>query len=604
MSIAKRLRIGSALITVTMLLAIVIAAYGINLVRIGGPIGEQIQAESDYVADILPPPEYVLEPFLEATLLASHPEQVEMRATRLAALRKAYDERHAYWKGSTLDPALVNALTRDADAPAQRFWTEADHMIAAARARDGAQLARSYASLSEAYAAHRTLIDAAVTLAGKQQADLKAHSETTLTITAIALLALAVTILALAIGSRLYLTHKVMAPLADLVEATGALAEGADRSVPSLERTDELGQMARAVETFRRAAAERAAQEAQAASEQKEVAEALGQVLRTMAAGDLRSGDALAFPPGYAEVNRDLNGAVETLRTMVKAVVETTAQINTSSEAMARSTEDLARRTDSSAAALEQTSAALGRMEDRLRSTVQSARKSSEGSQKTLVAAGEVRARTDGAIAAMERVSSSAAGIDDVIGGLDKIAFQTRVLAMNAAVEAGRAGDAGRGFAVVADLVSTLAMRAEEEAKRARTQLSATQQEVAVAVEAVGLVDGALETITTSCSEAVVLTQTMTNDNVAQADAIGEITSAVAQLDQIVQQNAAMVGETSETAATLARDITTLAARAAAFRYEDRTEDAPSALEQNSRPAPRRAPTGRGVRLAPSRTLQ
>jgi methyl-accepting chemotaxis protein len=147
MSIAKRLRIGSALITVTMLLAIVIAAYGINLVRIGGPIGEQIQAESDYVADILPPPEYVLEPFLEATLLANHPDQVDMRATRLAALRKAYDERHAYWKGSTLDPALVNALTRDADAPAQRFWTEADHMIAAARARDGAQLARSYASL-------------------------------------------------------------------------------------------------------------------------------------------------------------------------------------------------------------------------------------------------------------------------------------------------------------------------------------------------------------------------------------------------------------------------------------------------------------------------
>ena len=120
MSIAKRLRIGSALITVTMLLAIVIAAYGINLVRIGGPIGEQIQAQSDYVADILPPPEYVLEPFLEATLLASHPDEVDMRATRLAALRKAYDERHAYWNSSTLDPALVTALTRDADAPAQR----------------------------------------------------------------------------------------------------------------------------------------------------------------------------------------------------------------------------------------------------------------------------------------------------------------------------------------------------------------------------------------------------------------------------------------------------------------------------------------------------
>ncbi len=440
MSIAKRLRIGSALITVAMLLAIVIAAYGINLVRIGGPIGEQIQAQSDYVADILPPPEYVLEPFLEATLLASHPEEVDMRATRLAALRKAYDERHAYWNSSTLDPALVTALTRDADAPAQRFWAEVDQMIAAARAHDAAQLARSYASVSEAYAAHRTRIDTAVTLAGKQQAELKAHSETTLTITAIALLALAVTILALAIGSRLYLTHRVMAPLGQLVEATDALADGAERSVPHLDRVDELGHMARAVDTFRRAADERAAQEAQASAEQKEVADALGQVLRTMAAGDLRGGAALRFPESYAAVNRDLNDAVDTLRSMVQAVVETTTEIGGASDSIARATGDLAQRTESSAAVIEQTSAAVGRMDARLRSTVQAAHKSSDGSQATLAAAGEVRVRADGAMEAMNRVSSSAAGIDDVIEGLDKIAFQTRVLAMNAAVEAGRAG--------------------------------------------------------------------------------------------------------------------------------------------------------------------
>ena len=102
------------------------------------------------------------------------------------------------------------------------------------------------------------------------------------------------------------------------------------------------------------------------------------------------------------------------------------------------------------------------------------------------------RSTAESAVAAMSRVRDSAKGIDDVIEGLDKIAFQTRVLAMNAAVEAGRAGEAGRGFAVVADLVSALAMRAEEESQRARDQLTATQVEVAGAVVAVEKVDGAL----------------------------------------------------------------------------------------------------------------
>jgi ribose 5-phosphate isomerase A len=128
---------------------------------------------------------------------------------------------------------------------------------------------------------------------------------------------------------------------------------------------------------------------------------------------------------------------------------------------------------------------------------------------------------------AMSRVSSSAKGIDSVIEGVDKIAFQTRVLAMNAAVEAGRAGDAGRGFAVVADLVSALAMRAEEEAKRARMQLTVTQAEIVTAVEAVQTVDGALYDISGSVEDVHKLLAEMADDNVAQSATITEIAGAV-----------------------------------------------------------------------------
>src|SRR6201991_336499 len=131
----------------------------------------------------------------------------------------------------------------------------------------------------------------------------------------------------------------------------------------------------------------------------------------------------------------------------------------------------------------------------------------------------------------MTRVAESAKGIDSVIEGLDKIAFQTRVLAMNAAVEAGRAGEAGRGFAVVADLVSALAMRAEEEAGRARDQLTATQTDIVTAVDMVQRVDGALAGISESVGEVHQLLGNMAEDNRAQSTAIGEISSAIALMD-------------------------------------------------------------------------
>ncbi|GGA45364.1 methyl-accepting chemotaxis protein [Sphingomonas psychrolutea] len=584
-SIAKRLQIGTALIIGIVLIAIGIAAYSINVVRIGGPVAEQIQSASDYVADILPPPEYVLEPFLEATLLANHPDQIDARAARLAALRRDYDDRHAYWLRANLDPALVVALTRDADAPARRFWDGVDRLKAAARAGDPIAIHASYARLAADYATHRALIDRAVTLAGQHQTLLKARSSATLTAASIALLALAAMVLGLAIGAGVYLTRTVMTPLGSLIEVTMALANGSDRAVPYCDRRDELGDMARAVDVFSCAARDRAIEDARTSAEQTFIADNLGQMLRTMASGDLRHSTTIVFPPSYAGVHADLDRAIDTLRTMVRAVVDTTSDIDATSGSIARATDDLAQRTECSAAAIEETSAAIEQMDQRLRSTAQAAQKSSQGSQQTLDAAGDVRKRTDGAIEAMRRVSVSTAGIDDVIEGLDKIAFQTRVLAMNAAVEAGRAGDAGRGFAVVADLVSTLAMRAEEEAKRARVQLSATQDDVGVAVTAVGQVDGALETILARCAEGASLSRDIADDNAALASSIGEIKGAVTQLDGIAQQNAAMVEETSAAAASLACDIATLAGHASAFRHDGREQDVPVALDQRVRVA-------------------
>ena len=166
----------------------------------------------------------------------------------------------------------------------------------------------------------------------------------------------------------------------------------------------------------------------------------------------------------------------------------------------------------------------------------------------------------------MTRVSDSAKGIDDVIEGLDKIAFQTRVLAMNAAVEAGRAGEAGRGFAVVADLVSALAMRAEEESKQAREQLTATQVDIEGAVEAVRRVDSALVGIASDVEEVNSLLGTVAEGSRSQAMAISEVSGAIQSLDGATQQNAAMVEQTSAAAQTLSTEADRLAEHASAFQ--------------------------------------
>jgi methyl-accepting chemotaxis protein len=195
----------------------------------------------------------------------------------------------------------------------------------------------------------------------------------------------------------------------------------------------------------------------------------------------------------------------------------------------------------------------------------------------------------------MGRVSESAKGIDSVIEGLDKIAFQTRVLAMNAAVEAGRAGDAGRGFAVVADLVSALAMRSEEEAKRAREQLTATQTDIGTAVEAVQRVDGALQNISGDVTEVHTLLRDIAGDNQAQSSTITEISATIGTMDQATQQNAAMVEETSAAARNLNSEVTSLSDRAAMFRTGN--EGLRGSI---SRPAARPAPAPASASFAPA----
>ena len=460
-----------------------------------------------------------------------------------------------------LDPfrakmAQVHALTsqaivlgqRDDDAGARAALAQMDPLVAS--------LSKDMAKFNDDLVAR-----------GKAQSEeLGAHSDNTSTL----MLVVSVLAILVAMGLSVFVSRTgITLPLSRLQDTMRRLADGNNRvEVPGTDRGDELGVMAKTVLVFRDTAQ---AQEASAAAkaiadaEQKMVVDTLGENLGEVAKGDLTASIDREFPTDYAALKTNFNEALTSLRTLIGSVMESTSTIHTGSSEIAQASEDLARRTEANAASLEETSAAVAQMDGRLKAMAVSAGRTVERADGAISTVSGGRAIADEAVQAMTRVADSAKGIDSVIEGLDKIAFQTRVLAMNAAVEAGRAGEAGRGFAVVADLVSALAMRAEEEAGRARDQLTATQTDIVTAVEMVEKVDGALADISSDVSEVHTLLADMATDNAAQSTAITQISTAIGSMDQATQQNAAMVEETSAAARNLNSEVSALSDQAGRF---------------------------------------
>ncbi len=349
--------------------------------------------------------------------------------------------------------------------------------------------------------------------------------------------------------------------VATVVRMEGLAAGNLQAPIAHTEYEDCVGRISRAMLVFRDAAVV----QREAAEQQAAVVQLLGQSLERLAKGDLTADVTADFPGTNAVLKTNFNEALASLRELVRSVTLSAETISTGSAQIAVASEDLSRRTESAASSLQETVHSIGEMDKRLRSTAGSASKTVARADGAIASVQAGRDVADEAVSAMSRVSESAKGIDDVIEGLDKIAFQTRVLAMNAAVEAGRAGEAGRGFAVVADLVSALAMRAEEEAGRARDQLTTTQADVTAAVGMVQRVDGAFSAIATDVREVHELLGSMATANQAQASSIGEISTAITVMDQATQQNSAMVEQTSAAARSLSREVDALKRQAQAF---------------------------------------
>jgi methyl-accepting chemotaxis protein len=358
-------------------------------------------------------------------------------------------------------------------------------------------------------------------------------------------------------------------------------------SVDGVARGDELGEMARAVEMFRMAAiekqslelsaaanrneheAEREARDAASAEEARQVQRAvvaLGQGLNRLSDGNLTATIDQPFRQDLESLRQDFNHTVEKLQGVLSNVQENSSSIQSNSRQMRGAADDLAKRTEQQAASLEETSAALDQITVTVRTATQRAEEASRMVGETRNNAEESGRIVGEAVEAMARIENASSEIGKIINVIDEIAFQTNLLALNAGVEAARAGEAGKGFAVVAQEVRELAQRAAGAAKDIKVLVGRSSSEVGTGVKLVQATGEALGRIGT---DVVRINEHMTSIvNAAREQSVGlqEINTAIGQLDQMTQQNAAMVEQTNAASHTLAQDAEGLTALIGQFQ--------------------------------------
>jgi methyl-accepting chemotaxis protein len=305
------------------------------------------------------------------------------------------------------------------------------------------------------------------------------------------------------------------------------------------------------------------------AKAQQLVVDSLANGLRKLSDGDLTDTIDTAFTAEYEQLRHDFNDAVSKLKETMGTIVTTVEGIRHGSGEISTAADDLSKRTENQAATLEQTAAAL----DEITATV---KQTSEGANEANSVATEARkeAQVSGEIVketveAMGEIEKSSVQISQIIGVIDDIAFQTNLLALNAGVEAARAGDAGRGFAVVAQEVRALAQRSSDAAKEIKGLITSSSQQVENGVELVGRAGTALGGIVERVESVSTLVSEIAASAKEQSVSLSEVNTAVNKMDQVTQQNASMVEQTTAASHSLANDSDELMSQVAHFKIGD-----------------------------------
>ncbi|HYD79877.1 MAG TPA: methyl-accepting chemotaxis protein [Paucimonas sp.] len=516
MQIFRNLKLSQRFALLIGLFAIGFAVYGtwsfktLSQLKVNGPVYQRIVQGKDLIADILPPPKYIIESYLVCLLLPAAESKAEQTALieRLKTLKAEYDTRHAFWEGEHLEVELRDALLQAAHAPVVDFYSVAfDRFIPALLSNDTAAASGAMKKLSQSYATHRAAIDQVVELATKRAAGDEASAASQVQSESLLLLLILSVSVGISVIAAVLITRSVTVPLKKAVRIAQNVAASDLTSEIVVRSNDETGQLMRALK----------------------------------------------------DMNDSLSGIVSEVR-------ESTDRIAAASHQIAAGNADLSARTEHHAASLEETAATTSELTNIVRRNAESAAQANAYADNASAAASEGGAAVANVVSTMDSINRSAKEIVDIINVIEGIAFQTNILALNAAVEAARAGEQGRGFAVVAAEVRNLAQRSAASAKEIKTLIDASVEKIGAGNAHVEQARATMERIVDRVRQVGDAIGSISHASREQTDGIQQINQAVVQMDQGTQQNAALVEEAAAAADSLRQQAAGLAQIVSIFK--------------------------------------
>jgi methyl-accepting chemotaxis protein len=291
-------------------------------------------------------------------------------------------------------------------------------------------------------------------------------------------------------------------------------------------------------------------------------------VLGAIANGQLDQRITADYEGKFGELKNNVNETADRLTSTVANIQQTAKEVASAAAEIGSGTEDLSGRTERAAASLEETAAAADELAATVKQNAENAAQASELSEGADNIAGRGGKVVKSAISAMAEIDQSAEKITAIISVIDEIAFQTNLLALNASVEAARAGEAGKGFAVVAQEVRQLAQRSAQAASDIKALIQSSNDQVKDGVELVNQAGAALEEIVASISDVARIVKDISTASKEQAIGVQNINGSIAGMDEMTQQNSALVEQSSASARTLGDNAAKLTEAMAFFQLQ------------------------------------